>query len=68
MARDFIHDNLEEFKRQFPNLCLDEPIIANLRIPVGTLRLTPMRFIARNVKDGFRKRVYKDLPRAVSTL
>ena len=53
MARDFTHDKLEDFKNQFPNLCLDDPVIANLRIAVGTLKLSPHRFIARNVKTIF---------------
>ena len=59
MARDFLLSSVEEYKKVFPNLALDHPSIANMKIEVGTLKLNPNAFIVRNVRDGFRKRVQK---------
>ena len=57
MARNYLLSNVEEYKKLFPNLCLDLPAVSSMKVDVGTLKLSPHVFIVRNVRDGFRKDV-----------
>ena len=56
MARSYLLSNVEEYKKLFPNLCLDLPPVSNMKVDVGSLKLNPHAFIVKNVRDGFRKR------------
>ena len=56
VAREYLLSMVEEFKKLFPNLSLDHPSIANMKIEVGSRKYNLEAFVVRSARDGFRKK------------